>query len=70
MEHIETPEEKRLILIGQLTYDFNEKARLERELAHVNDRITKYGRQYWRSLGYTVMPRMEKLRIAIQAVEA
>jgi hypothetical protein len=51
--------------ISHLIYAFNERDRLAKELAETDDFIAQEGRQYWKFLGYTVMPRLEKLRIAI-----
>ncbi len=44
---------------------FADKDRLEQELRAVNANINTFGRNYWTRLGYTVMPRLEKLRAAI-----
>ena len=44
---------------------FVNKDRLESELRAVNANIDAFGRGYWTRLGYSVMPRLERLRAAI-----
>jgi hypothetical protein len=42
-----------------------EREKLHRDLQDIDARIATLGRIYWRNRGYTVMPRIEKLRDAI-----
>lgn len=44
---------------------FLEKEKLEAQMKTIDGLIAQYGRGYWSRLGYTVMPRIEKLKAAI-----
>lgn len=44
---------------------FKQQAELQAQLNNVNECIDHYGRKYWTDQGYTVMPRIEKLKIAL-----
>lgn len=44
---------------------FQDQEEAERKLTEINSAITALGRKYWKYRGYTVMPRIERLRAAI-----
>jgi hypothetical protein len=44
---------------------FHQKQSLEQQLRETNALIQYEGNLYWQERGYTVMPRIEKLRAAI-----
>ena len=65
----ETEVEKQVRLQEQrktaLKHAFEVREDLVRQLADYDALIAREGRLYWKHLGFTVMPRVEKLRIAI-----
>lgn len=44
---------------------FEQRRKLETELRETDELIKEHGRCYWLLQGYTVMPRIEKLKAAI-----
>ena len=50
---------------GHLRYAFNKRDRLQKEIDELNAYIAAEGRLYWKHRGFSVMPRIEKLRTAI-----
>jgi hypothetical protein len=56
-------EDKELKEIKQMLVAlFNQRDELNSQLRTTNDLIAQFGRGYWKRLGFTVMPRSERLR--------
>lgn len=51
--------------INHLAFALRKRERLEQELREIDAYIATEARQYWKYRGYTAMPRIEKLRLAI-----
>lgn len=51
--------------IDHLRYAISKSDRLKKELAETDAYIAAEGRLYWKARGYSVMPRIEKLRAEI-----
>jgi hypothetical protein len=48
-----------------LKYAMEKRDRLQKELQDTDEYIAHEARLYWKYRGFTVMPRIEKLRLAI-----
>lgn len=62
MEDFDFQQKERIAMLRQF---FKRREELVSELRAIDANINVFGKSYWKHLGYTVMPRIEKLRLAI-----